>query len=140
VIEDNTEGQPVARITVEQDGGAAVSEVRITARSNGNVRGLVADEDDYATSAITWNDSAPGTTHELTASLEYNHAGAVNVVLDFTSVQARTGRTWECTLTAVPRRPTLSPGGGTGACGGMRMSDGTKGHGMIPLESAGPGR
>jgi hypothetical protein len=93
VIEDNTEGQPVARITVEQDGGAAVSEVRITARSDGNVRGLVADEDDYATSAITWNDSAPGTTHELTASLEYNHAGAVNVVLDFTSVQARTGRT-----------------------------------------------
>jgi hypothetical protein len=26
-------------------------------------------------------------------------------VLDFTSVQAGTGRTWESTLTAVPRRP-----------------------------------
>jgi hypothetical protein len=109
VIEDNTEGQPIARITVEQDGGAVVSEVRITARSNENVRGLIAHDTDYDLTTITWHDSAPGTTHELTASLEYRRAGAVNVVLDFTSVQAGTRRTWECTLTAVPRRPDPEP-------------------------------
>jgi hypothetical protein len=41
----------------------------------------------------------------LTARLEYNFVRPVNVLLDFTSVQAETGNTWQHTVTAVPSRP-----------------------------------
>ena len=109
VIKDNSENQPMAHITIEQVSGAAAAEVRITARRNNNVHGLVEHVADYAPREIIWRDTAPGTTHTLTAYLEYNFLNPVNVVLDFTSVQAGTGRTWRCTLTAVPHRPDPEP-------------------------------
>ena len=43
--------------------------------------------------------------HSLTVSLEYNFVEPVNVVLDFVSRQAESGREWRCALMAVPRRP-----------------------------------
>jgi hypothetical protein len=109
MIEDDWQGQHVARITVEQAAGAAVSEVRITARRNDYVHGLVEHDGDYTARTIIWHDSAPGASNVLTASLEYNYLEPVNVVLDFTSVQAGTGNTWQQTLTAVPRRPEPEP-------------------------------
>lgn len=109
VIEDEWHGQHVARITVEQDRGAAVSEVQIRARHNDYVHGLIAGDGDYTARTITWHDSAPGASNVLTASLEYNYVEPVNVVLDFTAVQAGSGNTWQQTLTAVPRRPEPEP-------------------------------
>jgi hypothetical protein len=109
VIKDNPELQSMAHITIEQVSGAAATEVTITARRNGNVHGLVRNVTDYEPRTITWHDTAPGTTNALTAYLEYQHVEPVNVVLDFTSVQAGTGQTWQQTLTAVPRRPDPDP-------------------------------
>jgi len=60
VIEDGWHGQSVARITVEQNSGAAVSDVRITARRNDYVHGLVEGVGDYTARTIIWHDSAPG--------------------------------------------------------------------------------
>ena len=113
VIEDDRHGQHVARLTIEQAGGATVSEVEVTARREGDVDGLLVNphafEPDYTTGAVVWKGSAPGMEHVLTASLEYNFWEPVNVVLDFVSRQADTGRDWKCTLTAVPRRPPPPP-------------------------------
>jgi hypothetical protein len=109
VLEDDRHGQHVARLTIEQTGGVAVSEVEVAARQQGDVDGLLVNpgafEPDYATGSVVWKGSAQGMEHRLTVSLEYNFVEPVNVVLDFVSRQAETGREWKYTLTAVPRRP-----------------------------------
>jgi hypothetical protein len=113
VLEDDSYGQHVARLTIEQAGGVAVSEVEVAARQEGDVCGLLVNphafEPDYATGPVVWNGSAQGTEHPLTVSLEYNFVEPVNVVLDFVSRQGETDREWKCTLTAVPRRPPPPP-------------------------------
>ena len=114
-IKDDPGGNPFARLTIQQDGGSAVSEVRVTLRPNQYVCYLIdhfdsSATDDARTDAVVWGDPAPGTTHELMARLEYDHFDPVHVVLDFTSVQAGTGNTWQDTLTAIPRRPETNPG------------------------------
>jgi hypothetical protein len=113
VLEDDKNGQHVARLTIEQAGGAAVSEVEVAARQNRDVHGLLmnpyAFEPDYATGPVLWKGSAQGMEHPLTVSLEYNFVEPVNVVLDFVSRQAESGGEWRCALTAVPRRPSPPP-------------------------------
>jgi hypothetical protein len=113
VLDDDRYGQHVARLMIEQAGGVAVSEVEVAARKEGDVCGLLVNsqafEPDYATGPVVWNGSAQGTEHPLTVSMEYNFAEPVNVILDFVSRQAETGREWKCTLTAVPRRPPPPP-------------------------------
>jgi hypothetical protein len=113
VLEDDRHGQHVARLTIEQAEGVAVSEVEVAARQEGDVHGLLVNphafEPDYDTGPVVWEGSAQGMEHPLTVSLEYNFVEPVNVVLDFVSRQADTGREWKCTLSAVPRRPPTSP-------------------------------
>ena len=113
VLEDDSHGQHVGRLTIEQVGGVAVSEVEVDARQKGDVEGLLvkphAIEPDYKTGPVIWMGSAPRMEHPLTVWLEYNFVQPVNVVLDFVSRQAETGREWKCTLTAVPRRSPPPP-------------------------------
>jgi len=113
VLEDDRHGQHVARLTIEQAGGVAVSEVEVAARREGYVDGLLVNpsafEGDYATGLVVWEGSAQGMEHRLTVSLEWDFSEPVNVVLDFVSRQAETGREWKCTLTAVPQRPPAPP-------------------------------
>lgn len=116
VLEDDSYGQHVARLTIEQTGGVAVSEVEVAARQEGYVLGLLlnphARDPDYETGPVIWEGSAQGMEYPLTVSLEYNFVQPINVVLDFASRQAETDREWKCTLTAVPRRIPPAPGRG----------------------------
>lgn len=113
VIEDDSYGQPVARLTIDQASGVAVSEVEVVARQEGDVHGLLVNSSgfgqDYAVGPVLWSGSAQGMEHRLTVFLEYNFVEPVNVVLDFMSREAETGAEWRCTLTAVPRRPSQPP-------------------------------
>lgn len=113
VIEDDSYGQPVALLTIEQTEGTAVSEVKVAAIPSENVHGLLLQryriEPDYTTGTVTWGGSAPGTEHMLTVSLEYNFLEPVNVILEFASRQAETGQEWKFVLTAVPLRPPPPP-------------------------------
>lgn len=113
VLEDDSHGQNVARLMIEQTGGVAVCKVEVTARREGYVHGLLVNPHafapDYTTGSVVWEGSARGMEHHLTVSVEYNFVEPVNVVLDFVSRQAETDREWKCTLTAVPRRPPTPP-------------------------------
>jgi hypothetical protein len=113
VLQDDRHGQHVARLMIEQAGGVPVSEVEVAAREEGDVYGLLvnphASEPDYATGPVVWKGSAQGMEHPLMVCLEYNFVEPVNVVLDFVSRQAKTGREWKYTLTAVPRRGPPPP-------------------------------
>lgn len=108
VITDSRYGQREAHITVEQDSGAALSQVTVSTRRSEYVHNLLEWND--ASGPITWTDTAPGSTYDLRASLEYNYVEPVNVVLDFECTEAHGTRTWRRTITAVPQPEPPPPG------------------------------
>ena len=102
VIENPDTGQPVAKITVKQEGGPEHSEVTVTVRRTGDIHGLIGNDGRGIVDSIIWKDNAPGAKNVLKVSLERDDP--VDVALEFRSVEPGNDRPWTFTETTSARK------------------------------------